>query len=145
MRPAALAPASVAALTAATSPVTKAETRPLPTLSQPRNCTFAAFIIASVASTRAMKPLVSIMPSASIAFAIVENLQEEGKKFSVFSIQFSVFSIQLKLNTLFVFHLASARLFLQQLDVRGRIQVTGVAFVGVDVDLQLACLVGPYK
>ena len=38
MRPAAAAPASVAAFTAATSPVTNAVTKPLPTLSQPRNC-----------------------------------------------------------------------------------------------------------
>ena len=49
IRPAALAPASVAAFTAATSPVTNAVTMPEPTLSQPRNSTFAAFIIASLA------------------------------------------------------------------------------------------------
>ena len=73
-RPAAVAPASVATFTAATSPVTKAVTMPLPTLSQPRKVTLAAFIIASLASIRVTKPLVSIMPSASILLAIVRHL-----------------------------------------------------------------------
>ena len=50
--------------------VGRAVTKPLPTLSQPKNWTLAAFIIASLASIRATKPLVSIMPSASIVFAI---------------------------------------------------------------------------
>ena len=75
MRPPAAAPASVAALTAATSPVTNTSTSPLPTLSQPRNWTLAAFNIASVASTRTTKPLVSIIPNASITFAMAILLQ----------------------------------------------------------------------
>src|ERR1035438_8574236 len=63
-RRAAAAPASVAAFTAATSPSTKAVTRPLPTFSQPANVTFAAFNMASDASKSATSPLVSIMPNA---------------------------------------------------------------------------------
>jgi hypothetical protein len=43
-----------------------------PTLSQPKKLTFAAFIIASLASTRATKPLVSIIPSASNVFDMVD-------------------------------------------------------------------------
>ncbi len=65
IRLAAAAPASTAALTAATSPTTNAVTMPLPTLSQPASSTLAALSIASVASTSATNPFVSIMPSAS--------------------------------------------------------------------------------
>ena len=57
IRLAAAAPASTAALTAATSPATKAVTRPLPILSQPTSSTLAALSIASLASTRATNPL----------------------------------------------------------------------------------------
>jgi hypothetical protein len=65
-RAAASAPASVAALQAATSPSTNAVTRPDPTGSQPANVTLAALSIASVASKRATSPRVSIMPNACL-------------------------------------------------------------------------------
>src|SRR5262249_16800480 len=64
-RRAAAAPASVAALTAATSPRTMAVTYPAPIFSQPTSVTFAAFTIASAASIIATRPFVSTMPSAS--------------------------------------------------------------------------------
>src|SRR6266850_2542025 len=70
IRPAASAPASMAAFTAATSPFTNAVTMPLPALSQPIISTFAAFSIASVPSIRATNPLHSSKPSASIAINI---------------------------------------------------------------------------
>ena len=80
-RPPAAAPASVAAFTAATSPTTNTVTSPLPILSQPMNLTFAALSIASVASTRTTKPLVSIIPNASIDFAMIEiSVCEEPQK-----------------------------------------------------------------
>src|SRR5271157_2115474 len=70
---AAAAPASTAAFTLATSPVTKVVHNPLPTFLQPLNWTLAAFNMASVAHTRAAKPLVSIIPIldmfVSISFA----------------------------------------------------------------------------
>src|SRR4029078_484206 len=122
MRPAAAAPASVAALTAATSPVTKAVTRPLPTLSQPMNCTFAAFIIASLASTKAIKPLVSIMPSASITFAIVGS----PKKGTVS-------------NKL------SKSLLLQQFHFARVVQIDRVAFVRVEMHFEFADVVCPHQ
>ena len=65
-RLAAAEPASMAALTAATSPTIIAVTRPLPIFCQPISVTFAAFNIASLASTSAVRPLVSIMPRASM-------------------------------------------------------------------------------
>src|SRR5206468_2214912 len=58
-RRAAAAPASVAALTAATSPRTIAVTYPAPIFSQPTSVTFAAFTIASAASIIATSPFVS--------------------------------------------------------------------------------------
>src|SRR5207249_4294031 len=62
------APASVAALTAATSPMTTAVTRALPTcVMGPASSTFAALSMASVASTSATRPRVSISPIASCA------------------------------------------------------------------------------
>src|SRR5437773_7260950 len=64
-RRAAAAPASVAALTAATSPRTIAVTYPEPIFSQPTRLTFAAFTIASAASIIATRPRVSIIPRAS--------------------------------------------------------------------------------
>src|ERR1022692_38693 len=64
-RSAARCPASVAALTAATSPRTIAVTKPPPIFSKPTGPTFAALTMASAASTIATKPLVSIIPSAS--------------------------------------------------------------------------------
>src|SRR5207247_1893458 len=64
-RPAASAPASTAAFTAATSPRTNAVTMPLPALSQPIISTLAAFSIASVPSIRDTSPLHSSRPSAS--------------------------------------------------------------------------------
>ncbi len=59
------APASVAALTAATSPRTIAVTSPASTFCQPTNTTFAVFTIASAASIMPTSPRVSTMPSAS--------------------------------------------------------------------------------
>src|SRR4029077_21076311 len=64
-RRAAAAPASVAALTAATSPRTSAVTYPEPIFSQPTSETLAAFTMASDASIIATKPRVSIIPKAS--------------------------------------------------------------------------------
>src|SRR4030095_14742862 len=61
----AAAPASVAALTAATSPRTSAVTYPEPIFSQPTSETLAAFTMASDASIMATKPRVSIIPNAS--------------------------------------------------------------------------------
>src|SRR6185436_9468062 len=75
---AAAAPASVAALTAPTSPRTKIVTYPAPIYSFPRSVTFAALTIASAASTAPTKPLVSTIPSASrgiscvLTFPVVE-------------------------------------------------------------------------
>src|SRR5262245_38126435 len=66
-RPADSAPASTAAFTAATSPRTNVVTIPLPALSQPLICTFAALSIASVPSVSATSPLVSSNSSASLA------------------------------------------------------------------------------
>ena len=64
---AARAPASTAARQAATSPRTIAVTYPPPIFSNPTRSTFAAFTIASAASTIALNPRVSIIPSASPA------------------------------------------------------------------------------
>src|SRR5207302_526758 len=58
-RRAAAAPASVAALTAPTSPRTMTVTYPAPMYSLPTSVTLAAFTIASAASTEPMRPLVS--------------------------------------------------------------------------------------
>src|SRR6187401_2215009 len=64
-RPAASAPASTAARTAATSPRNVTATRPLPTLCCSTKVTLAALSAASHASTAATMPLVSIRPIAS--------------------------------------------------------------------------------
>src|SRR5687767_11039422 len=64
-RRAAAAPASVAALTEATSPRTIAVTRPASTFCQPTKTTFAALTIASAASIMPTRPRVSTRPSAS--------------------------------------------------------------------------------
>src|ERR1044071_8641526 len=61
----AAAPASTAARTAATSPLTIAVTSPASIFSQPTSRTFAAFTIASAASIIATRPRHSIIPSAS--------------------------------------------------------------------------------
>src|SRR5438094_449118 len=64
----ACAPASVAALTAATSPRTTAVTSALPTwVIGPASSTLAALSMASVASTSATRPRVSISPIACCA------------------------------------------------------------------------------
>src|SRR5688500_17736659 len=127
MRPAASAPASMAAFTAATSPRTKAVTMPLPALSQPIISTFAAFSIASVPSIRATNPLHSSNPKASIGMA-------------------SSFLDQLPVVKLPVASEGRRRLYwqlatrnwqlLHQFHIRRRLQVAGVAFVGVDVHFE---------
>src|SRR5690242_6151091 len=61
---AAVAPASMAALTAPTSPVMATVAYPPPTDSRPTISTFAAFTIASAASIAATRPRVSISPRA---------------------------------------------------------------------------------
>ena len=71
-RSAAAAPASVAALTAPTSPRTITVTRPPPTCSLPIRVTLAALTMASAASMEATRPLVSIIPRACIIFAICD-------------------------------------------------------------------------
>src|SRR5688500_201230 len=63
-RLAAAAPASVAALTAPTSPRTITVTYPPPTYSLPISRTWAAFTMASAASMAPTNPLVSIRPNA---------------------------------------------------------------------------------
>src|SRR5688500_3384609 len=66
-RRAAAAPASVAALTAPTSPRTITVTYPAPMYSLPTRTTFAAFTIASAASIDPIRPRVSTIPNASTA------------------------------------------------------------------------------
>src|ERR1700758_5638799 len=71
------APASVAALTAPTSPTIVTETSPSPTCSRPTMVTFAALTMASPAASAATYPLVSINPIAlsaitdSVSFGVV--------------------------------------------------------------------------
>src|SRR5258706_4002037 len=65
-RRAAAAPASVAALTAPTSPRTVTVTNPAPMYSLPISTTFAVFTIASAASIAPTSPLVSTIPRASM-------------------------------------------------------------------------------
>src|SRR4051794_30518107 len=126
IRLAAAAPASTAAFTAATSPATKAVTRPLPILSQPMRSTLAAFSIASLASTRATNPLHSIMPSAStVELAITGSLAIRSDRRMMLPGRVD-----------------------SSLDERdpGRVrQVAAVGLVGVDVDLQLPVGVGPHQ
>src|SRR5438128_11235617 len=81
-RPAASAPASTAARTAATSPRRVMDTRPLPTLCCSTNSTLAALSAASQASTAATMPLVSINPIAS-PFAINDLLRVVVQTFSL--------------------------------------------------------------
>jgi len=64
MPEAADAPASVAAFTAATSPRKKPVTYPLPIFSHPTSVTLAALRAASQASSKAHRPLHSIIPIA---------------------------------------------------------------------------------
>src|SRR5215207_11004443 len=64
-RRAAAAPASVAALTAPTSPRTITVTYPAPMYSLPINTTLAALTMASAASIEPIRPFVSTIPSAS--------------------------------------------------------------------------------
>src|ERR1700684_2845739 len=71
------APASVAALTAPTSPVIVTETRPSPTCSRPTMVTLAALTMASPAASAATYPLVSINPIA--LSAITEFLPAWGR------------------------------------------------------------------
>src|SRR5436190_17102072 len=65
-RRAAAAPASVAALTAPTSPRTVTVTNPAPMYSLPIRTTLAVFTIASAASIAPTNPFVSIRPKASM-------------------------------------------------------------------------------
>src|SRR5205085_1154616 len=65
IRAAASAPASTAARTLPTSPLTSAVTNPPPTWTRPARVTLAALSMASVASITPTRPLVSIKPSAS--------------------------------------------------------------------------------
>src|SRR6202008_1975556 len=65
-RRAAAAPASVAAFTAPTSPRTITVTYPEPMYSFPMRMTLAALTMASAASIEATRPLVSIIPNASL-------------------------------------------------------------------------------
>src|SRR5581483_10617756 len=64
--PAATAPASVAALTAPTSPRTMTVTRPPPICSRPTRRTLAALIMASAASMAPTSPRVSMRPRAPV-------------------------------------------------------------------------------
>src|SRR5215831_5814416 len=108
-RPAAAAPASTAAFTAATSPTTNAVTRPLPIFCQPTSVTLADLSMASLASINAVRPFVSIMPRASrvpLAIAVHSNLER-------------------------------CCWLLEQFHLGRMYQVHRVALVGVDVDLKL--------
>src|SRR5439155_20549668 len=69
-RRAAAAPASVAAFTAPTSPRTCTVTYPAPMYSLPTRRTLAVLTMASAASMAPTRPLVSTMPSASMAIAL---------------------------------------------------------------------------
>src|SRR6187455_3451732 len=82
-RPAASAPASTAAFTAATSPRTNAVTMPLPALSHPIISTLAAFSIASLPSIRATRPLHSSRPRASLGIAGPFSAGNSLKQFEV--------------------------------------------------------------
>ena len=68
---AAAAPASVAAFTAPTSPLTRTVTRPPPTCSLPIQVTLAALTIASAASIDPTNPLVSTIPNASFIYNLL--------------------------------------------------------------------------
>src|SRR5262249_3394358 len=81
-RPPAAAPASTAAFTAPTSPTRKAVPSPLPIFCQPTSVKLAAFTAASLASTSAVKPLVSIIPRAS-RFAAIQNSPVRGQESGV--------------------------------------------------------------
>ncbi len=71
---AAAPPASVAALTAPTSPSTKTAVRPPPTFDMFTNRTLAAFSAASRASMAPMRPTTSIMPSACfVVFSFIRS------------------------------------------------------------------------
>src|SRR4051794_13830995 len=127
IRLAAAAPASTAAFTAATSPATKAVTRPLPILSQPTSSTLAAFNIASLASTSATNPLHSIIPSASSVAAAIAALLR-----SVLVEPIAVVE-------------SSRRSRPGERDA-GRVdEVAAVRLVGVDVHLELPVGVGPHQ
>src|SRR5438128_282180 len=128
IRLAAAAPASTAALTAATSPATKAVTRPLPILSQPTRSTLAALTIASLASTSATNPLVSIMPSASS--------DAEAMKALLLRL-IAVESRRLLRNQ------PAAGSRLDQRDPARVRQVTAIRLVGVDVHLEFPVGMGP--
>src|SRR5947209_9866696 len=65
------APASVAALTAPTSPWMTTDTSPSPTSSRPMMLTLAALTMASAAASAATYPLVSIIPSAFSAITVL--------------------------------------------------------------------------
>src|SRR4051794_36372443 len=120
-RPAASAPASMAAFTAATSPLTNAVTMPLPALSQPIISTLAALSIASVPSIRDTSPLHSSRPSASLGIA--------GPQKSHWTFATCHWSSD-------EWRVASGKCLLEQFHVRRRVQVARVAFVGVDVDFE---------
>src|SRR5205823_4775991 len=138
MRPAAAAPASTAALTAATSPTTNAVTRPLPIFCQPMRVTLAALTIASLASISATRPLVSIMPRASRPFAIAHYLEKETRFFPcrvgrVFEAHRVRFGGPRRLGPPYRNCHSPKKLHVCRMRVVHR-----VALVGVDVDLQLA-------
>src|SRR5690349_4095739 len=73
-RCAAALPASVAALTAPTSPATITVTRPPPMLCLPISSTFAALTIASAASIAPTNPFVSTRPNASPLAIVVSPI-----------------------------------------------------------------------
>src|SRR5688572_602236 len=127
MRPGASAPASMAAFTAATSPRTKAVTMPLPALSQPIISMFAAFSIASVPSIRATNPLHSSNPKASIGMARSFLDQLPVVKLPVASEGRRRLYWQLATRNWQLLH---------QFHIRRRLQVAGVALIGVDVHFE---------
>src|SRR5215813_3761863 len=69
------APASVAALTAPTSPLMMTATSPSPTSCRPTITTLAALTIASAAARAATYPFVSIMPRAFCAIELSLSVQ----------------------------------------------------------------------
>src|ERR1035437_2288485 len=124
---AASAPASVAAFTAATSPSTKAVTSPEPTDCQPVNVTFADLSMASVASNRATRPFVSIIPSACFIASSLLQWCYPNFSFPARSSLCVTCSCRSYLFLLVLF---------DELNLVGQVQTARVGLVGVHVDVE---------
>src|SRR5262249_54154973 len=115
----------------ATSPTTIAVTMPLPIFVQPISVTLADLSIASLASTSAVRPLVSIRPRASMcALAIANVLKNELVRLLIARSGTD--------RTYGTCTSHASHSSLKQLHARRVRQVAGVALVRVQVTLQLA-------